>query len=694
MALSNNYNGGFSSFRMEDGKVLGRIRPGVKSASPGDGGQDYRFFVEPLSVLPPGYEEAENVGFTGFMSRIGYDCNEFTSEEDAWEHLRQGWGNHLILFTPALRNNRYFVLDDPQKENKPSEITDGFGFIPVPMFRIDDNPTFDGDINKFCAHLTGEKPLSGFSKKYWDKRILPAAVIAVFRRKARPAERDWYTVFAPVQAETFKKMEIGEGGAYFSCTDKDRIGVRFVDMTSSDAKDRIVLCHTAPLCFIPEDLLPRLKEGARPVPPDSDIFGMAGISPADGPAENLPEPVQKSAPAEPISRPADAGKPAGEERAVKKKTSAPTRRKASAASKEKDFIENFGHTALQKGLLYNEKDLINFHVSMKSSRLVILAGMSGTGKSRLVRLYGEALGLPPEQVRIIPVRPSWMDDSDILGCLDMRNMVYRPADTGLADLLREAAADPDKLYIICFDEMNLARAEHYFAQFISVLENDAGDQTIRLYNPAMEQRVYNHSEYPAEIPVKGNVLFAGTINVDESTYHFSDKILDRANVITLHQGKFRDLKRLYAEKPGSGKNEEISAVQYDSFRDHHAGIAMSDKELEFLDELNGAIKESGLAAGIGFRVAAQMDRYLSGIPTGLPFTRADGIDCQTVQRILTKLRGSTEQLAGIISVEENGALAGTAAGILDRYSGLSSFDWARTVLLKKARELKAYDYTI
>lgn len=67
---------------------------------------------------------------------------------------------------------------------------------------------------------------------------------------------------------------------------------------------------------------------------------------------------------------------------------------------------------------------------MKSSRLVILAGKSGIGKSGLVRLYGRALGLPESQVRFLPVRPSWMDDGDVLGYVDMKNMVYRSADTG------------------------------------------------------------------------------------------------------------------------------------------------------------------------------------------------------------------------------------------------------------------------
>ena len=91
--------------------------------------------------------------------------------------------------------------------------------------------------------------------------------------------------------------------------------------------------------------------------------------------------------------------------------------------------------------------------------------------------------------------------------------------------------------------MNLARVEHYFAQFISVLEKE-DHPMIRLYNPSLAPRLYNSEKYPPEIPVGRNVLFTGTVNVDESTCHFSDKILDRANVITLSQCHFRDLLKL------------------------------------------------------------------------------------------------------------------------------------------------------
>ena len=357
---------------------------------------------------------------------------------------------------------------------------------------------------------------------------------------------------------------------------------------------------------------------------------------------------------------------------------------------EGDLLARLKEAAENDGLLYAEKDLFHFHISMKSSRLVILAGKSGIGKSGLVRLYGRALGLPESQVCFLPVRPSWMDDGDVLGYVDMKNMVYRSADTGLAELLIDAAAHPEKQYIVCFDEMNLARVEHYFAQFISVLEKE-DHPMIRLYNPSLAPRLYNSEKYPPEIPVGRNVLFTGTVNVDESTCHFSDKILDRANVITLSQCHFRDLLKLSPQERKVYK--EITAEEYDDFRVKE-GMGLNDKELELLDALNDAFTKSGMPYGIGFRVAQQMGRYLENIPEEAGISRGEGLDAQLVQRVFTKLRGSADQLSALLSLSDKNTAEGLLPAILVRFKALSDFQESQAVLKRKAGELKLYDYTM
>lgn len=283
-----------------------------------------------------------------------------------------------------------------------------------------------------------------------------------------------------------------------------------------------------------------------------------------------------------------------------------------------------------------------------------------------------------------------MDDGDILGYVDMKNLVYRSADTGLAELLIDASQHTDKLYIVCFDEMNLARAEHYFAQFISALEKE-GNPVIRLYNPSLAPRLYNGDRYPADITVGANVIFTGTVNVDESTYHFSDKILDRANVITLHQGRFRDLMGLKRRK--RARYDEIGAKMFSTFR-VRGGLRLTERELDLLDALNDAFHDSGIQCGIGFRVARQMGRYLENIPEGFGFSRKEGIDSQVVQRILTKLRGSSQQLSILLSLNDKGELKGTVPAVLEKFSDLSNFEESKRVLKIKAGELKLYDYTI
>ena len=204
--------------------------------------------------------------------------------------------------------------------------------------------------------------------------------------------------------------------------------------------------------------------------------------------------------------------------------------------KESVFIDKLKRQAIRSGLVYRDEELINFHTSLKTGSLAILSGMSGMGKSKLVDTYAKALGIyGTRQYKMIPIQPNWTDDVDLLGYLDTMNNLYRPASSGLIDILIDAQtqAGLQKIYIICFDEMNLARIEHYFSQFISVLEMDQSDRVLTLYNPALKERVFNSEKYPPQIRINENVLFVGTVNIDESTHNISDKVLDRANLISL-----------------------------------------------------------------------------------------------------------------------------------------------------------------
>lgn len=361
---------------------------------------------------------------------------------------------------------------------------------------------------------------------------------------------------------------------------------------------------------------------------------------------------------------------------------------------EKLFIEVLTNNAQKEGLLYDKNDLINFHIALKSSGLVILSGMSGTGKSKLINLYAKTLGLN-NRFRMIPVSPAWTDDSDLLGYLDYKNMIYRPADTDLVNFLLKAQDDPENLYIVCFDEMNLARVEHYFSQFISVLENSDDERYIQLYNSNLENRVYNSNTYPSKILVRKNVIFVGTVNVDESTFHFSDKVLDRANVIKLKMRSFNELVEVN-EKNSLNDIENINFTTKDFFENDNKLFTMTKEELNFLDELNSCLKDNNPRMGIGYRVISQINQYLSAIPENIGYSRQEAFDNLVVQRILTKLRGADDQIIKLIGnvSEENKLENSLLYDLFEKYLNVSDFKHCKDALYQKAKELKLYGYTI
>lgn len=193
---------------------------------------------------------------------------------------------------------------------------------------------------------------------------------------------------------------------------------------------------------------------------------------------------------------------------------------------------------------FSSRTVRAFHTALKindNSQLTVLAGVSGTGKSLLPRRYAEAMGIHFLQ---IAVEPRWDSPQDLLGFYNYIEKKYRATD--LARLLvhmdpyssvqkaKDAPDRQDHMAIVLLDEMNLARVEYYFSEFLSRLEvrpryAEAGDESKRRDSriPVDIRGVKTPiSLYPAH-----NVLFAGTMNDDESTQSLSDKVLDRGNIM-------------------------------------------------------------------------------------------------------------------------------------------------------------------
>jgi hypothetical protein len=194
-------------------------------------------------------------------------------------------------------------------------------------------------------------------------------------------------------------------------------------------------------------------------------------------------------------------------------------------------------------LHYSKRTVLAFHTALKindNSQLTVLAGVSGTGKSLLPRRYAEAIGFHFLQ---IAVEPRWDSPQDLLGFYNYIEKNYRATD--LARILLhmdpytsvnfdEPTNCKDHVTLILLDEMNLARIEYCFSEFLSRLEARPR------YDEAREERKRADAMIPIDIrglnhPISlfpsHNVIFAGTMNDDESTQALSDKVLDRSNIL-------------------------------------------------------------------------------------------------------------------------------------------------------------------
>lgn len=363
---------------------------------------------------------------------------------------------------------------------------------------------------------------------------------------------------------------------------------------------------------------------------------------------------------------------------------------------EESIFEFFRYHSQMSKLFYNPQDITNFHTAIKTGSLGILSGMSGTGKSALVDAYAKALGI--KNVLIIPVRPSWNDDSDLLGYVDLIHMVYRPSDTAFINKIVEASREQnkDKLYLICLDEMNLARVEHYFSQFLSILEKPVGSRELVLYDEQYAGQLYNSSKYPQSILIGDNVKFIGTVNIDESTYHFSDKVLDRANVITLDvldyskPDSWKIIKYMKANTP-EWTNEDFSKLikKDDVQLEHQVRIR------ELLWQMHKLLHGINANLGVGPRIVKSIESYLRNLPelqTDYALSIGEGLDYQISQRILTKIRGPEEQLKGIFLSDTQRPNA--LATLLDSFSDISNFERSRKIIEQKENELNTYGYCL
>ena len=210
---------------------------------------------------------------------------------------------------------------------------------------------------------------------------------------------------------------------------------------------------------------------------------------------------------------------------------------------EDAFFERFRKLVENSGFTFRQLDLQRFHLSVKCGDLTVLGGPSGTGKSSLPALYAQAL-LGEEGARqrpgclMVNVNPSWMDTRDLLGHMNTLDGRFYPAESGLFQHLvcaqreYETRASATGIYLACLDEMNLSQVEHYFSDFMMVLERTGGDRKVKCFSPETATDSCPFRKW-GEVVLSPALRFVGTVNFDETTRLLSDRLLDRVNLIRL-----------------------------------------------------------------------------------------------------------------------------------------------------------------
>jgi len=292
-----------------------------------------------------------------------------------------------------------------------------------------------------------------------------------------------------------------------------------------------------------------------------------------------------------------------------------------------------------KGFNYSLKDIANFYLSLKTKPFVILAGISGTGKTQLARKFAEAINAECE---LIPVKPDWTDNSDLIGYVDIDNSFKEKA---IIKTIKKAASDSQKIYIVLLDEMNLARVEHYFSDFLSIIETREYEGNRIVTKNLITDVNYKGEDKLKELIIPENVYIVGTVNMDETTHPFSRKVLDRANSIELNKVNLD-----WANK-SSGNIEKLEGINNDFLKAkyiHYKDLSENEKEyskkiINILKKIDEILKEADFQ--IGYRIRDELCFYMlyqREIKDIISYEEA--FDFQIMQKILPRIQGSSSRV--------------------------------------------------
>ena len=309
-----------------------------------------------------------------------------------------------------------------------------------------------------------------------------------------------------------------------------------------------------------------------------------------------------------------------------------------------DATERLISAIEKRGYVYEPWHVAAYVTTIRTKPFVILAGVTGVGKSRLPGLVAEATG---GEAHTIPIRPDWTDSADVLGYEDLQGR-FRPG--ALLAIAREATDEPDRQHVAVLDEMNLARPEHYLAEVLSRIEarrpTGRGFASPPLLNPTATDSDWRTVALPP------NLALVGTVNMDESAHGFSRKVLDRAFTLELSAP---DLGRWH--EAGSPDEPEVwpraawqpRAITLGGLSDlSEAERRTVERVVATLEEANGLLTPAGY--GIGYRTRDEAALFvLHATETPEAFRTREGepvapLDLALTMKVLPRIAGGSRSV--------------------------------------------------
>ena len=321
----------------------------------------------------------------------------------------------------------------------------------------------------------------------------------------------------------------------------------------------------------------------------------------------------------------------------------------------------------------SENEYRSYITAIKSKPFLLLAGISGTGKSRIVRELARACweegseeykAQKPRNFEMVQVKPNWHDSSELIGYV---SRVSGKAEFVAGDFLKfvaKAWEDPNTPYFLCLDEMNLAPVEQYFAEYLSVVESrNSGEDGVVTTDPILKKEdaewyfnltvAITSDDKVRErfnkdgICIPQNLIVVGTVNMDETTFSFSRKVLDRAMTIEMNDVNLHGGLTKRHESIGKLGNAELvgSAVEGVDVYSDYTGVC--DTALGYLQKVNDVLE------GTPFKIAYRTrNEFLLYVVNNLPYNKdkdgndlpqgyviARALDEITSMKILSRIEG-------------------------------------------------------